>query len=77
MTCGISLYGAFAFLRHRIPDYQFLRSRFAFFDYGQPPVLYFLDLLAMMGLWAALSCCLSKGLSRWHPSNPKPNQGGG
>lgn len=28
---------------------------FVFFDYDQPPVLYFLDLLAMMGLRIALS----------------------
>ena len=33
-----------------------------YYDYDQPPILYFLDLLAMMGLWIALSYCLGKAL---------------
>ena len=60
LSCGISAYGVYAFLRHHIADYLFLRSHFVFFDYEQPPVLYFLDLLAMMGLCIALSYYLGK-----------------
>ena len=62
LTAGISGYGVYAFFKHRIADYLFLRSHFVFFDYDQPPILYFLDLLAMMGLWIALSYCLGKAL---------------
>ena len=62
LTAGISGYGVYAFFKHRIADYLFLRSHFVFFDYEQPPILYFLDLLAMMGLWIALSYCLGKAL---------------
>ena len=62
LSCGISAYGVYAFLRHHIADYLFLRSHFVFFDYEQPPVLYFLDLLAMMGLWIALPYYLGKAL---------------
>ena len=60
LTCGISAYGVFAFIKHQIADYLFLQSHFVFFDYEQPPALYFLDLLAMMGLWIALSYYLGK-----------------
>ena len=41
---------------------RYYGSHFVFFDYDQPPILYFLDLLAMMGLWIALSYCLGKAL---------------
>ena len=62
LVCVISVYGVYAFLKHRIADYLFLRSHFVFFDYEQPPVLYVLDLLAMMGLWIALSYYLGKAI---------------
>lgn len=62
LTAGISSCGVYAFIRHHISDYLFLRSHFVFFDYEQPPVLYFLDLLAMMGLWMALAYYLGRAL---------------
>ena len=61
-AAGISAYGVYVFIRHHIADYLFLRSHFVFFDYEQPPVFYFLDLLAMMGLWIALAYYLGKVL---------------
>ena len=64
LACGISGYGVYAFFKHRIADYLFLRSHFVFFDYEQPPVLYILDLLAMMGLWIALAYYLGRALQR-------------
>ena len=65
LTCGISAYGVFAFIKHQITDYLFLQSHFVFFDYEQPPALYFLDLLAMMGLCIAISYYLGRVLQRW------------
>ena len=65
LTAGISAYGVYTFFKHQIADYLFLRSHFVFFDYEQPPVLYILDLLAMMGLWIALSYYLGKALRSW------------
>ena len=62
LAAVISGYGVYAFFKHQIADYLFLRSHFVFFDYEQPPVLYFLNLLAMMGLWIALSYYLGKAL---------------
>ena len=71
LTCGISAYGVFAFIKHQIADYLFLQSHFVFFDYEQPPALYFLDLLAMMGLCIALSHYLGRAISSsWGSSRP-------
>ena len=64
LTAGISGYGVYAFFKHRIADYLFLRSHFVFFDYERPPALYFLDLLAMMGPWIAISYYLGRALRR-------------
>ena len=64
LTAGISGYGVYAFFKHRIADYLFLRSHFVFFDYERPPALYFLDLLAMMGLFIAIFYYLGKVLQR-------------
>ena len=47
-------YGTFAFWKNRLPDYLFLRSHFVFFDFEQPLALFFLDYLAIMGLFV---CC--------------------
>ena len=64
LTARISGYGVYAFFKHQIADYLFLRSHFVFFDYEQPPALYALDLLAMMGLWIALAYYLGRALQR-------------
>ena len=64
LTAGISGYGVYAFFKHQIADYLFLRSHFVFFDYEQPPALYALDLLAIMGLCIALSYYLGKAFQR-------------
>ena len=40
------------------------RNKARFFDYEQPPALYFLDLLAMMGLFIAIFYYLGRTLQR-------------
>lgn len=50
----IAACGAFALWRNGIADYLFLRSHFVFFDFERPLALFFLDYLAMMGLFI---CC--------------------
>ena len=64
LAAVISDYGVYAFFKHQIADYLFLRSHFVFFDYEQPPVLYFLDLLSMMELCIAIFYYLGKALER-------------
>ncbi len=46
---AIALYGAWAFFRRSIPDYLFLRTQFAFFDFSEPRIFFFLDYVAAMG----------------------------
>lgn len=52
LVCG---FGIYAFLKHHIADYLFLRSQFVFFDMEQPLVLFFGEYLAMMGLWVCIA----------------------
>lgn len=51
----IGVYGAYAVWRHQIWMYLFLRSEFLFFDPAQPTVLFFLNHLAIMGLFVLLT----------------------
>lgn len=52
LICG---FGIYAFLKHHIADYLFLRSQFVFFDMRQPLILFFGEYLAMMGLWVCIA----------------------
>lgn len=47
----IAAYGIYALIRRNIPAYLFLRTQFVFFDFEEPLVFFFLDYLAVMGLF--------------------------
>lgn len=51
-VCG---FGIYAFVKHNIADYLFMRSQFVFFDFAQPLALFFAEYLAMMGLWVCVA----------------------
>lgn len=55
VAAGIAAYGLWAFLRQDFPTYLTLRTHFVFFDYSEPALLFLLDYLAIMGLFAAVS----------------------
>lgn len=61
MVCGIGIY---AFVKHKIADYLFLKSQFVFFDLQQPIVLFFTEYIAMMGLCICLSDWAFQGIQR-------------
>ena len=42
------------------PAYMFFRTSFAFFDYSEPRIFFFLDYLAVMILFAVLGCEIMK-----------------
>lgn len=44
-------YGAVCFYKAKIISYMFLQIRFAFFDFGRPGTLVFIENIAMMILW--------------------------
>lgn len=47
-------YGMYAFSHRQIAAYLFLKSHFVFFNYEEPVILFFLDYLAVMGLFAVI-----------------------
>ena len=47
----IALYGLYALIKHDLLSYMFLKNQFVFFDLDASLFLFFLDYLAMMGLW--------------------------
>lgn len=61
---AISVYSGYAFVKRRLPEYMFLRSSFAFFDFGEPRIFFFLDYIAMMILSAAIGMMISVFLGR-------------
>ena len=63
-TAGaVSVYGCYAFVKRGFPDYLFARTAFPFFDFSEPRALFFLDVLAIMALFAAVGCAVG-GLLR-------------
>ena len=48
---GIALYGLFVFIKRDLLTYMFLQTEFVFLDYEEPKILFYLDYLAMMGLF--------------------------
>ena len=60
--CG---FGIYAFVKHNIADYLFVRSKFVFFDMEQPLALFFAEYLAMMGLWVCIAYYAAKALQKY------------
>ena len=52
-TAGFMIagYGVFAFLKREFFTYLFLKSEFVFLDYAEPIILFYIDYLAIMGLF--------------------------
>lgn len=48
---GIAAYGVYSLIVRDILSYLFLQTQFVFFDFEEPLFLFFLDYLAMMGLF--------------------------
>ena len=48
----ISAYGCYAFVKRQLPQYMLLITRFAFFDFGEPKIYFFIDYIAIMILFA-------------------------
>lgn len=51
----IAVYGVIAFFRNDILSYLLLQTHFVFFNFDQPLILFFMDYLAMMGLFVFLA----------------------
>ena len=53
----IAGYGVFAFLKREFFTYLFLKSEFVFLDYAEPIILFYIDYLAIMGLFIFVAHC--------------------
>ena len=56
---AISGYGVYAFIRRDIGSYMLLKNQFVFFDFEEPLILFLLDYIVIMGLFAAVGHYLS------------------
>ena len=59
----ISAYGGYAFIKRQLPQYMFLVTRFAFFDFGEPRIYFFIDYVAIMILFAFAGFLIATKLS--------------
>lgn len=58
----IAGYGIYAFAKRDIGDYMILRSHFVFFDYDEPLLFFYIDYIAVMGLFIFLGYYVCAGL---------------
>lgn len=63
LTALICLYGIYAFIKRQIPSYMFLKITFAFFDFSESKLLFILDYLSVMILFAVCGLLITAGLS--------------
>ncbi len=64
LTMLICLYGIYAFIKRQIPSYLFVQTMFAFFDFNESRILFILDYLAIMSLFAVIGLLITAGLSK-------------
>lgn len=63
MSC-ISAYGCAAFIKRGFPGYMSGRTTFAFFDFSEPRIIFFMDYIAIMVLSMVAGCLIMYGLGR-------------
>ena len=64
LAAGVAGYGIYAFFRRQIREYLFLRTHFVFFDDSEPLIFFFIDYLAIMGLFVFIGHYLAGWLKR-------------
>ena len=65
LGAGVAVCGLSAFVRRQLPSYLFLQAQFAFFDFSEPVILFYLDYLAIMGLFIWLAHYFTKLLGHF------------
>lgn len=71
VTVGaLSLYGIAAFVKRGFPGYMFGKTVFAFFDYAEPRVYFFIDYIAIMILFMMTGCMLTYVLNMISNKSP-------
>ena len=72
---AVSLYGIYAFVRRQFPAYMFLQQLFVFIDTSEPVILFLLDYLSIMILFATLAYYGMKALRLGQESRKKKQNG--
>lgn len=62
---GVAVYGLICFFRQGIPDYLFLRTEFAFFDYNLSVFTVLSQGVSIMSLWTLAGYLLRKSAQAW------------
>ena len=60
----IAVYGVYAFWKRDIGNYMLLKTEFVFFNYEEPLIFFFLDYLAVMGLFIFAGYYISRFLKK-------------
>ena len=61
---AVAAYGLAVFLNRELPSYMLLRNEFVFLDYDEPKLLFYLDYLAMIGLFVLIGHYLARAFKR-------------
>ncbi len=64
LGAGVAGYGLYAFARRDLATYMFLRTEFVFLDYSESPIAFYIDYVAMMGLFIWIAYYLSLFLKK-------------
>lgn len=70
LGAAVAAYGVFAFIKRGIGGYMFLRNMFVFFDFEEPLVLFYVDYIAVMGLFVWIGHYLAKMLRDLQAKKP-------
>ena len=66
---GVAMYGIYAFAKQDILNYLLLRNHFVFFDFDAPRIVFYLDYIAIMGLFIFIGHYLARWLRRGNRSH--------
>ena len=69
----IAGYGLYVFVTRDLVTYMFLRTQFVFLDYSESPISFYIDYLAMMGLFVWNAHYLSVILKKYGKKTPQTN----
>lgn len=58
----ISMFGIYAFIKRDFIDYMFLTTQFAFMDFNESPIVFYIEHTAIMGLFISASYSICKCL---------------
>ena len=60
----LAVFGCYAFAHRQFAAYMFMKSAFVFFDFDEPVLLFLLDYMSVMILFASVGCALTALLTR-------------